>query len=191
MTHLVFFLEERSAEEMLKGFLPTILPDTLTFRFVVFEGKQDLEKQLSRKLRKWRAPLPRFIVLRDQDGGVCTSIKQKLADLCVQAGHETTLIRIACHELESWYMGDLQAVEQGLRINGLASKQRKEKFRNPDHLSNASEELKELTSRKYQKISGSRAIGPYLSAERNQSPSFRVFVEGVRRLVSRFRLEEE
>ena len=51
MRTLVFFLEEPSAREMLKGLLPRFLPPDVESRFVVFEGKQDLEKQLEKKLR--------------------------------------------------------------------------------------------------------------------------------------------
>ncbi len=41
MRTLVFFLEEASAREMLKGLLPRFLPSDVESRFVVFEGKQD------------------------------------------------------------------------------------------------------------------------------------------------------
>jgi len=48
---LVFFLEEPSAREILKGLLPRLLPPDVEPRFVVFEGKQHLDKQLVKKLR--------------------------------------------------------------------------------------------------------------------------------------------
>jgi len=50
MSELVVFLEEASAKAMLEGLLPRILPN-LPIRFVVFEGKQDLERQLEKRLR--------------------------------------------------------------------------------------------------------------------------------------------
>ncbi|WP_200344897.1 hypothetical protein [Halochromatium glycolicum] len=53
MTHLVFFLEEPSAKELLQGILPKVLPEPCTTQFVVFEGKQDLEKRLPIRLRAW------------------------------------------------------------------------------------------------------------------------------------------
>ncbi len=65
MITLVFFLEEPSAKEMLNGILPMILPENIVPRFVIFEGKQDLEKQLVRKLRLWNMPNSRFFILRD------------------------------------------------------------------------------------------------------------------------------
>lgn len=146
---LVFLLEERSAKVMLEGFLPKILPEHIVPRYIIFEGKTDLEKNLSRKLRAWLNPQTRFVVLQDQDSGNCTDVKNNLVRLCNQAGKPNTLVRIACRELESWYIGDLKAVEHGLGLSGLAKQQDKRKFRNPDMLNNAYEELSKVTARKY------------------------------------------
>jgi hypothetical protein len=52
----------------------------------------------------------------------------------------------------------------------------------PDDISRPARELREITNKKYQKISGSRGIGDYMNPDRNRSKSFRVFVDGVRRL---------
>ena len=126
MNHLVFFLEERSAREMLKNLLPRILPDlpdSVGVCYVVFEGKQDLENQLPRKLRGWRVPDTRFVVMRDKDQADCLTVKCRLVSICRDAGKPDVLVRILCHELESWYLGDLNAVERGLQIAGLAQKQ--------------------------------------------------------------------
>ena len=56
MKTIVFFLEEPSAKEMLAGLLPRILPENILIRFIVFRGKQDLEKNLKKKLNGWRLP---------------------------------------------------------------------------------------------------------------------------------------
>lgn len=56
------------------------IPENIQPRFVVFEGKQDLERQLVRKLRLWRIPDCRFFVLRDQDSGDCRLIKRNLLE---------------------------------------------------------------------------------------------------------------
>ncbi len=53
---LVFFLEEPSVREMLKGLLPRVVPHVTTVTYIVFEGKQDLDKNVVRRLRGWRAP---------------------------------------------------------------------------------------------------------------------------------------
>jgi len=184
MMTLVFFLEEPSAEEMLKGILPKILSDHVVPRFIVFEGKQDLEKQLGRRLKLWRAPNSRFLVMRDQDSGDCRVIKQNLLDKCKAAHNPKTIVRIACHELESFYIGDLKAVEKGLEIRGLSKQQNKKKFREPDSLFNPAQELKGLTKNFYQKVSGSRAIGRHLDLENNLSHSFFVLVKAIKRVIA-------
>lgn len=51
MKSLVFFLEEYFDRAMLEELLPRLLPDGWLVRYIVFEGKQDLERQLPRKLR--------------------------------------------------------------------------------------------------------------------------------------------
>ena len=186
MNHLVFFLEERSAREMLKNLLPRILPDlpdNVRVCYVVFEGKQDLENQLARKLRGWRVPDTRFVVMRDKDQADCLTVKCRLVRICRDAGKPDVLVRILCHELESWYLGDLNAVEQGLQIAGLAQKQGRSKYRTPDRITNPVLELRRLTKDMYQKIGGSRAVGLHLSPDGNRSHSFTVFVSGLRRLV--------
>ena len=182
MNELVFFLEEPSAEVMLKGLLPKIVPEGIACRMIVFEGKQDMEKRLVSRLRGYLNPGARFVILRDKDSGDCITIKNFLHEKCVQAGRPETLIRIACHELESWYLADLVAVEQGLNIPGLARRQNQSLFRNPDKTPNPAYELQRITGDVYQKLSGSRAIAPYLDINNNRSQSFRVFVTGIQRL---------
>ena len=65
MKTLVFCLEEPSAKAMLEGVLPRMLPGSLAVKFIIFKGKQDLEKQLVKRLRGWRAPDTQFVVMRD------------------------------------------------------------------------------------------------------------------------------
>ncbi|MEA4906279.1 MAG: DUF4276 family protein [Anaerolineaceae bacterium] len=183
MTQLALFLEEPSAKAMLQSFLPSILPEGVEVSYVVFQGKQDLQIQINRKLKKWLRPDTRFIILQDQDSSDCKELKQKLFQLCQESGKEIFYVRIACHALESWYLGDLLAVEQALNLTGLAAKQHHRKYRNPDHLNNPNEELAKLTEKCYQKIDGSRQIGKCLSIDRNNSPGFRVFVNAIQRSI--------
>ena len=183
MRTLVFFLEEPSAREMLEGVLPRLLPNEIQVRYHVFQGKQDLEKNLLRKLRGWTTVNSFFVIMRDQDLGDCKAIKAKLVELCSLAGHTNLLVRIACKELESFYLGDLNAVEQALNIKGIKKLQQKRKYKDPDSLSYPSNELSTLTGNKYQKISGSRAISPLLNIQQNQSKSFNVLISGILNLI--------
>jgi len=184
MKTVVFFLEEPSAKEMLMGLLPRVLSPNIDIRYIIFRGKQDLEKNLCKKLRGWHLPESVFVVIRDQDSGDCHAVKTKLINLCLQAGRGDALVRVACRELESFYLGDLKAVEQGLGITGLTAKQDGKKFRSPDMLGNPSDELDKLTSGVYQKLSGSRAIGPFLELEGNRSHSFNMLLMGIKKLVA-------
>ena len=184
MKELVFLLEEESAKAMLEGLLPRILHQDIRPRFIPFEGKQDLERQMVKRMRGYVNPQARFIVLRDQDTAPdCADVKSALAARCQQAGQTAkSLVRIACKELETFYLADLLAVEQGLSVKKLATRQGRAKFRNPDALGNPSKELVALTSGNYQKVSGSRAIGKLLDPANERSSSFKNLINGIRRM---------
>jgi len=184
MKELVFLLEEESAKAMLEGLLPRILNPQIRPRLIPFEGKQDLEKQLTKRLRRYVNPHARFIILRDQDSAPdCKAVKAKLVEHCLYAGQAAkSLVRIACKELETFYLADLNAVEQGLTLKKLTNLQASERFRNPDRLGNPSKELDALTKGEYQKVSSSRAIAKHLDPANTRSASFKNLIAGIRRM---------
>lgn len=184
MRELVFLLEESSARAMLESLLPRILHPEIQPRLIPFEGKQDLERQMLRRMRGYLNPQARFIVLRDQDSAPdCRVVKAKLLASCDQAGKAShSVVRIACRELESFYLADLHAVEQALAIPDLRRHQARAKYRLPDTLENPSKELAALTRGQYQKESGSRAIGRYLDPDNQRSPSFKHLIRSIHRL---------
>ncbi|WP_338035796.1 DUF4276 family protein [Halochromatium roseum] len=177
----MFFLVEPSAKELLQGVLPKVLPAQCTTQFVVFEGKQDLEKRLPIRLRAWRHPESQFIVMRDQDSGDCKAIKSSLVAICRAAGQPSTLVRIACRELESFYLGDLAAVGRAIGPRNLVKQDRRARYRDPDRLPNAAQELKRIAPT-YQKVAGSRAIGRELNPSTNRSHSFNILMSGIQHL---------
>ena len=182
MKTLVFLLEERSAEEMLKAVIPAILPADWDVRYLVFNGKQDMGNNVLRKMRSWCLPDSKFVILRDQDSGDCRAIKEQLDAICRESGRKNYIVRIACKELETFYLGDLEAVEGAFGMNGLADKQNTRKFRDPDALGNPKQELERLTKGYYQQLLGSREIARRMQPERNCSHSFRVLMEGITQL---------
>jgi hypothetical protein len=128
MKTIAFFLEELSVKIMLEGFINAHFncdPAEFDFRYCVHEGKQDLERNLERRLKGWLLPNTVFVIIRDQDSGDCTIIKQSLYKKCEDAGHPEAIVRIACHELESFYLGDPAAVEQGLGLKNIAKRRNK------------------------------------------------------------------
>jgi hypothetical protein len=179
LSQFVFLLEEPSMKALLDGFLPTVIPASIEVVTIPHEGKSDLEKSIPRKLRAWTRPDARFFILRDQDSAPdCTKVKRQLRTLVSPSGREGVCIRIVCRELESWILGDAKALAETFdnpALHGLAVKA---SFRNPDTIGSPSKELKQLVPH-YQKISGARAMGPKLSADRSASPSFKIFVSAV------------
>lgn len=176
---LVFMLEERSMKELLDGILPAILPDGVSFQTIPHEGKSDLEKSLPIKLRAWNEPNVAFVVVHDQDSNNCIALKRHLTELCSGFGRRV-LIRIPCHELESWYWGDLKAVSEayGKDLTGLGQKK---SYREPDRIENPKRELKRFIPEMGQ-IDGARRIAKHMSISANTSYSFRVFIDGILRL---------
>jgi len=169
---------------MLQGVLSRMLPHDIWAKYIIFEGKQDLEKQMIRRIKGWMAPDSFFLIMRDQDSGDCIDIKNSLAGKIIESKkQDNAIIRIACHELESFYLGDLAAVEQGLGVRGISRQQNNKKYRSPDILSNASDELKKISKNQYQKIAGSRFIAPHLKIDgSNKSHSFNILIEGIKKI---------
>jgi hypothetical protein len=182
MTCLVFLLEEPSAKDLLQGLVPRLPWAGLRIQYLVFEGKQDLERQLVRKLRSWLALDSVFVVLRDQDAADCVDVKNALRDLVAQSGRERVLVRVACHELESWVIGDWHAVAQAFEKPQLSAQAQKAIYRQPDRLANPLGELRKFLP-EYQKRDGARRVGVLLDPDRNQSHSFRAFWSGLNGLL--------
>ena len=174
---LVFLLEEASMKTVLDIILPKILPESVFFRTIAHSGKSDLEASIPHKLKAWRQPDTKFVIVRDQDSADCIQVKEALKKL-VDPYNRPVLIRIACRELESWYFGDLQAVSKayGADVNQLS---KKSKYRNPDAMGNPKDELLKLFPR-HQQIDGARKIAVHMDIENNTSDSFNCFVSGVR-----------
>lgn len=166
-------------KNFLEGLLPRILPPEQGVVLIPHEGKRDLEVSIPRKLRAWRDPEARFVIVRDQDSADCKVVKQRLLGLCAEAKREA-LVRIACRELEAWYVGDLAAVDRAFGTN-LAVNQSKTKFRDPDRIGSPSHELASLVPG-FGKVSAARKLGPLLDIENTRSTSFRCFVRALRKL---------
>jgi hypothetical protein len=187
MKTVVFLLEELSAKIFLEGLIKANFlfeEEDLSLRYLVFEGKQDLEKNIVRRLKDWRLTDTYFIIMRDQDSGDCFAIKEALQEKCKSAGKESvSIVRIACRELESFYLGDLVAVGKSLGLPTLAKNQSKASYRNPDALESPSKVLEQLTKNKYQKIDGSRKIAPNMTPNKNKSHSFLVLYSSLSRII--------
>ena len=183
MKKLIFLLEERSMKEALDVILPHIVPNNICFTCIPHNGKGDLKNSIANKLLRWKEPGACFVIVHDKDSSDCIELKNKLKELAAKGKRPDTLVRIACAELESWFLGDLSAVEKAFAVD-LSKKRNKTIYQNPDSIANAKEELKKLIP-VYQQISGSQSISKHMIISGNKSKSFQVFISGVKTLCAR------
>ncbi len=182
---LVLLLEEPSMKAFLEALLPRLAPG-LPFVCVSFEGKADLRRSAARKVRSWKEPGASFLILVDQDHDDCRRLKRELLEsVRTQAGPDAPVgVRIVCRSLESWLLSDLESLPSlGAKMpSGGEPSPFREKFRDPDALTNASEELARLLGMpRLLKVETGRRLGAVLSPERSTSHSFRVFAATVAR----------
>jgi hypothetical protein len=183
---LIFLLEEPSMRELLNNWLPRMFPGWVEgehFQCIPHEGKSDLDRSIPRKLKAWRIPGDQFIIVRDNDNADCIALKARLKKLCEKAGHSSTLIRLICQELESWYLGDLTALAAAFEQPRANTPAHRKRFADPDRWQKPSVEVKRIAPT-FQKNSGARVMAQHLNPERNRSHSLQIFVAGVRRMAA-------
>ena len=201
--HIEFLVEEPSAEAALKNLVPKLMGKDISFNIHVFQGKQDLLKNLPKRLRGYRYWLPDdwyIVVLIDKDQEDCAKLKQKLEQTAHDEGFITrsnsgpagkfqVINRIAIEELEAWFFGDVVALQSAYpRIPKLLDKSRK--FRNPDAISNTWESLEGVFQKVgyyrggLPKIEVARKISQYMDPNRNTSKSFQIFRDALQGLMT-------
>lgn len=192
MDRLEFLVEERSMAEVLKVLLPRILPASWVLDENYFirphEGKSDLKRSIPKKLKGFaqhKEQTTGFIIIQDQDSNDCRQLKQELVALCKanQAPNIKFLVRIVCHELEAWYLGDMKAIQAVFPRFNPARHLKKSQFRLPDTCQNPKTRLKDIVG-DYQQIATAQMIAPYIDIEHNRSESFRQFVSGIRKFIT-------
>lgn len=181
---LVFLLEERSTKRLLDILLPQIVPHEISYYTIAHDGKSDLQKSIKNKLTGWNTPDTKFIIVQDQDSSDCVELKSRLKSMCADRSNDV-LIRIACHEMEAWYFGDLKAVSTAYGKD-LMKYSRKSKYRIPDNIENPKNELKMLIP-EHEQISGADRIGRCMDINNNSSQSFNALVSGIKNMIRVYR----
>lgn len=182
--------EEPSMESFLRAILPKILPEGYVLDQNCFirphEGKSDLKRSIPRKVKSYpNFPWPvKLIIVHDQDSNDCKQLKNELARLAQGTGATQTpfLIRIACRELENWYLGDLEAVESVYPRTKASSLIGKKKYADPDHLF-GSYELNQLY-KEFSKSYASREIPRFMNLDNNTSSSFNHLILGIKKFLT-------
>lgn len=179
---IVLLTEEKSMRECLKVIIPQLWPDSiegLNWFVLSFQGKSDLKKSIPKKMKGWKNyGKPHFIILQDNDGGNYFATKQELCTIA-NPYDKPFHVRIVCQELESWLLGDPEAIRRAYpeaRIRARA------KFRKPDKLGNASQELGRLINIQT-KVQRAQNISQHLDLTKNNSKSFNVFIKTLQQLI--------
>jgi hypothetical protein len=177
----VILVEEESARAAIECFAERLGCAAAT-KVVPHEGKRDLEVSIRRKIAGWRAPTPpRFVVAMDGSAGARDALKARLTELVPHEARARTRIRIVVHELESWFLGDPDAlIRAGILVDS-RSRQRLLKLAARDLclLSNPVQELQRLIS-VTGKIATARAVAPFMDLAANRARSFAPFIEALR-----------
>jgi hypothetical protein len=186
---LEILTEEASMQFFLEGLLPYILPEDYQLNVNCFvyphQGKSDLQKRLPKRIRAYQSYPEEVLVMvvHDQDSNNCIQLKNELLDCFNIANNDIKyVVRIACRELENWYLGDLAAIEKLYPKSKASKYSEKAKSRNPDKLQ-GSEEMKRLSA-DFTKINCAMRIAHLMDIGKNNSGSFNHFISGLRKLLA-------
>lgn len=191
--HFEILVEEPSMEAFLGEVLPRLFGDSATFMVYTHQGKLDLLRKLSARLRAYSKWLPsnyRIVVITDRDVDDCLALKQHLEDCASRAGLCTRtrggmpswqlVNRIAIEELEAWFFGEWEGVRQAYP-NVAANISTRAQYRDCDAITGGTwEALERILKRSgyftggYRKVEAAREIGRYFDPTRCSSTSFRI-----------------
>jgi integrase len=167
--------------------------DGASFEVYSHSCKDDLLKRLPERLHGYAAWIPDdwcIVVVVDRDDDDCKKLKQSLESMAAKAGlvtksnsesrRFTVLNRLAIEELEAWYFGDWEAVQQAYpKVK--ANIPSKAKYRAPDDIKGGTWEAFErvMNAAGYfktglRKIEAARAVATHMDPNRNTSRSFQV-----------------
>ncbi|MDM8567150.1 DUF4276 family protein [Candidatus Halobeggiatoa sp. HSG11] len=185
---MIFFLvEDYSTRKFLEGILPRL--EFENFEIKHHRGKEDLTSYLPKIVPSLSKRAKQIIIILDQDKQDCVKLKNALNDKMVHCACEYK-IRIACYELEAWFLGDMAAISKcSLRFKASYFKG-KEKYRDIDKIEKPSSVIEKIVpnwKKDYtSKPKFAKTIAPFMSLEQrgskqaNRSHSFHVLLETLR-----------
>ena len=134
-------------------------------------------------MASWRTPHTRFLVLCDQDNADCKERKQRIIERVAVTWRGAVDVRIVCRQLETWYLGDLDALVAARPK--LAAFARSSTVRGQPDLIVAPAKLIEaqLAEGRLRKRALARDVGLHARTHANRSHSFNVFVDKLREIL--------
>ena len=187
-TTLHIFTEELSFKKLADQILPILLPKDTGFKVYTHRGKQDLEQALTKTLPVIsKKPGAKVLITRDQDSGNCINVKRDLEKIITGKCFCQYKIRIVCHELECWMLGDMEAIAKAYPRFKAELYQYKADYRTVDRIADAPERLiriiPELKQNKsLPKLEFANRVASHMNIEANSSTSFKHFIIAIRQL---------
>ena len=193
--HIHFLVEESSTEIALKFIVPKIIGNIHTFEIHNFGNKNNLLKKLPERMKAYANFIPddwRIVISVDEDRANCLELKNKLCDassVVTEKKGNIVLHRIVVEELESWFIGDVAAIRAEYEKIP-ASLPQQAKFRDPDAIKGGTWEELDKILKKYgyetglQKMNFAQKVSPHMDVQNNQSRSFQVFRDGLRKIIN-------
>jgi hypothetical protein len=185
---LHIFTEEASIKNVFDVLLPKILPPDVSFRIYPHQGKQDLERAISKTVPSIsKMPGSKILITRDQDYNDCKKLKKKLLNWLEGKCSCDLFVRIVCRELESWFLGDLQAVEKAFNRFNEKQYSGKKELRNVDSVNKPSDYLRRIipeysNKENLPKLEASSKIAKYMNINNNKSSSFNHTINAIKKL---------
>lgn len=176
--HLEILVEDASGKALLDSVVPKIINTTAhTFRIIAYRGIGHLPKGMKPNSDAHHR------VLLDQLPRLLRGYEQFLKDLnripqgCNPAPQ--TLFRLAIEEIEAWLLGDKEAI---IKAYPKVNRKILNKYEQ-DAICGTAELLAEAlrTPNRLAKTEWATRIGSFIDPERNASPSFRKFRDGLLR----------
>ena len=172
MRQLFVFVEEPSSAVFVRHLGRSFAVED-RLRVLEHQGAGDLEKSLATKIKVICHEKNRIIVLRDQDNYDCIDLKQKILRILPNSIHNITKVRIACRELEAWYIAQPEALKLARVLksdlpNALLK-------RDPDSIIDPKQEVRSRSHKRGQ-IWLADAIVPHLNLNSIKSTSFKNFL---------------
>jgi hypothetical protein len=183
---IFFLLEEETMRISLNNLLVKIIPEK-QYQLISFNGKMDLQASIPKIVPTLSKHLnAKIVIVHDQDNHNCIELKKKLIHLSKHSCCPI-LVRIACRELEAWFLGDMKAIEKAFPKFKSKQYDNKKKFRNVDHIQKPSIILKKLIPELNNfdvipKRKIAENISFHMNVNDNKSQSFNQFINGVQKI---------
>lgn len=178
-----FLLEEQSMEYFLRGLIPRIFStwkEEVDYFLRSHQGKNDLQNSIKPFLNAIKTSSNiKVVIIHDQDQDDCVKLKSKLRSLC-NNNSAVVMIRIACQELESWYIGDPISLSKIYPEYGRLS--RTSRFRQtPDSIVKPSSQIMSKI-KTFSKTTTAKIMGQEINIDTNRSTSFQQLISGLKKI---------